>query len=382
MKTNSLLSSTLIVMLIGLIVSCKEQRTDWQGTKEEIGGVTHVMNPNEPVYGELVLNLEEDLSIGNEEDENYLLFRIREIEVDEEGNIYVLESGNLRVQKFDPSGNYLCTIGKKGQGPGEFQMPFQMIINDRNGTIGVQDMRKLVVFDKGGNYIDKDIHFENFYTELLVDSQGFMWGNMYRLEGEDEALGDQFNVFVKLDRDGQIDKEVAFFPYDNYRERRGEGVLSIATGEEHELFVSGLDEQRFVYGYSGEYELYVVDLEGNLIRRIKKDEPYQNFTAEEKNKYKRAKIPEYKPFLYALFSDSEGRIYVQRNNARQAEQVEKVFDVFSNDGYYIYRTVCTLTPYLIEKGYFYTRIADEETGGVFVKRYKIKNWDQIKTGIN
>ena len=375
------MSIALVVLFISLTISCKEKKADWQGMIEEIDGVTLVHNPSEPVYCDLVLNLEEDLSIGSEEDENYLFYQIREIEVDADGNLYVLESGNLRLQKFDPSGGYLRTIGKKGQGPGEFQWTFQMIINDRYGMIGVQDMRKLIVFDKDGNYLDNDIHFEQFFTELLVDSQGFMWGNMYRMEGDDDALGDQFNVFVKLQKDGQIDKEIASFPYDNYRERRGEGVISTATGEEHELFVSRLDDQSFVYGYSGEYEMYVVDLEGIPIRRIRKDEPYQSFTAAERNKYKRAKFPKHKPFFYALFSDSEGRIYVQRNNARQAQQVDKIYDVFSREGYFIYRTVCSLTPYIIEKGYFYTRIVDEETGGVFVKRYRIVDWDKIKNGL-
>jgi len=40
-----------------------------------------------------------------------------------------------------------------------------------------------------------------------------------------------FKVFVKLNKEGQIERELAIFPYDNYRERRGGGVLSIATGE-------------------------------------------------------------------------------------------------------------------------------------------------------
>jgi hypothetical protein len=44
-------------------------------------------------------------------------------------------------------------------------------------------------------------------------------------------------------------------------------------------------------------------------------------------------------------------------------------------------TVCPLTPYVIKDGFFYTRIVNEDTGEVFVKRFRIKNWDTIKEGI-
>lgn len=379
--TTKFVLAIFLLFLFIVAIGCKKQKSEWQGTIKEKDGVTIVRNPNEPIYGELLFDLEEDLSFGNEEDDNYLFYRISGIEVDKDGNIYVLERGNFRVQKFDRNGNYLCTIGRKGQGPGEFQMPFQMIIDDNNGIICVQDMRKLIVFDTDGNYLDKDIFFESFFNELSVDSQGFMWGNMYRQEGDDEAIADLFKVFVKLNKEGQIEKEVVIFPYEHYRERRGEGVISILTGEEHDLFISRLNEGNFVYGYSGEYELNIIDLEGNLVRKVIKEEPYQSFTAKERGKYRKAKIPEHKPFFYDLFSDSDGRIYAQRNNARLAEKVDKVFDIFSRDGYYLYRTVCSLTPYIINNGYFYTRVENEDTGEVFVKRYKIKNWNEMKTGI-
>jgi sugar lactone lactonase YvrE len=43
--------------------------------------------------------------------------------IDDQGRLYVLDSGNHRVQVFSPEGKYLKTIGRKGQGPGEFFMP-------------------------------------------------------------------------------------------------------------------------------------------------------------------------------------------------------------------------------------------------------------------
>lgn len=46
-----------------------------------------------------------------------------DLAVDTQGRLYVLDTGNHRVQVFGPDGKYLKTIGRQGQGPGEFFMP-------------------------------------------------------------------------------------------------------------------------------------------------------------------------------------------------------------------------------------------------------------------
>jgi sugar lactone lactonase YvrE len=71
--------------------------------------------------------------------------------VDNAGNIYILDSGNSRVQKFDPKGRYLATIGRKGQGPAEFDSPGSLDI-DANGLIYVLDSarKKIVILTPEG----------------------------------------------------------------------------------------------------------------------------------------------------------------------------------------------------------------------------------------
>ena len=375
-------SIVLSISALVMLASCRVQKAEWKGTIEEENGVTVIKNPMEPLYGELVFDLEEDLSIGREDDDNYMFFRIGDIEVDGDGNIYVFEFGNKRVQKFNRDGKYICTIGAEGQGPGEYQWPISLLIDDKGGVMGVIDRRKLIVFDKDGNYLDKDISLESFFYPLIFDSSGTLWGIDNEWEGDDEVTANHFRALVKLNNKGQIAEKFARFPYEFYIERMANGaVFSTSTGEEYDLSISSLGEQNIVYGYSNEYELNIIDLEGNLHTKIKKDEPYQKFTAEERGRYKRGKIPEYKPFFYSLFTDSEDRIYAQRNKARRTESVEREFDIFSKGGYYLYSTVCPLTPFVIKDGFFYTRVENENTGEVFVKRYKIKNWEKIKIGI-
>jgi hypothetical protein len=371
----------VLLFIVFLFSFCRERGAEWKGTIEEVDGIKVVVNPSKPLYGQLIFDLEEDLSIGNEEDDNYIFYRIRDIQVDNEGNIYVLESGNVRVQKFDRNGNYVCTIGRKGQGPGELQRPSQIILNEIERTIGVKEDRKLIVFDKNGKFLDKDVVFEHFFYDLALDSIGSLWAIEFDQEGEDEVTADLFKALVRLNHPGQMEKKVVRFPFDLYRERWKEGVFLRSTGFEYDLFFSPVDEQNMIYGYSKEYEMNVIDLAGNARLRIRKEEPYRSFAPEERGKSKKVRLPEYKPYFFALFSDSAGRIYAQRNNARKADPTEKEFDIFSKDGYYLYKTICQHTPYVIKDGYYYTRIQNDDTGEVFVKRFKIKNWEQIKKGI-
>ena len=79
--------------------------------------------------------------------------------------------------------------------------------------------------------------------------------------------------------------------------------------------------------------------------------------------------------------DDKARVYVVKMKSVLEKRYPIEIDIFSNDGYYLYKSNLSYRPYIIKNGYLYARIANEETGEVFVKRYRIKNWDQIKTGL-
>jgi len=45
------------------------------------------------------------------------------VDADEAGKVYVLDRKAGQIKVFDPQGNFLRAIGRRGQGPGEFQEP-------------------------------------------------------------------------------------------------------------------------------------------------------------------------------------------------------------------------------------------------------------------
>jgi len=84
-------------------------------------------------------------------DGNFAFYLPSDIAVDGQGNLYVLDSGNHRVQKFTPDGKYLATFGRQGQGPTEFQFPEGLEI-DAKGYLYVSDPnnQKIVVLTPEG----------------------------------------------------------------------------------------------------------------------------------------------------------------------------------------------------------------------------------------
>ncbi len=77
-----------------------------------------------------------------------------EITVGNENYVYVVDSENHRIQKFDSSGKFVSKWGGCGSGKGEFYWP-EGIASDRDGNIYVADFRndRVQKFDKDGNFI-------------------------------------------------------------------------------------------------------------------------------------------------------------------------------------------------------------------------------------
>ncbi|HLF78600.1 MAG TPA: hypothetical protein VJB57_14050, partial [Dehalococcoidia bacterium] len=58
--------------------------------------------------------------------------------VDSERNIWVADSRNNRIQKFDSAGNFLATLGRGGTGAGQFNEPWSVAV-DAEGFVYVAD---------------------------------------------------------------------------------------------------------------------------------------------------------------------------------------------------------------------------------------------------
>jgi hypothetical protein len=130
MKTNHIIVIALIVMLmLPLAVAA-----DWQGEEVFEDGVKIVRNSETP--GEVItIDIEEVWRRGEEDDDIFFGLPAQVLE-DDEGNVYVLDSQVSEIVIFSSDGEYLRTIGREGEGPGEFRGSNDMFMRS-DGVIGV-----------------------------------------------------------------------------------------------------------------------------------------------------------------------------------------------------------------------------------------------------
>jgi streptogramin lyase len=78
------------------------------------------------------------------------------VATDGSGNVYVVDRGNSRIQKFDANGTFLAKWGSVGSGNKQFAVP-SGIATDRSGNVYVADSGNLRIqkFDPNGNFLAK-----------------------------------------------------------------------------------------------------------------------------------------------------------------------------------------------------------------------------------
>lgn len=77
------------------------------------------------------------------------------IDVDPEGNVYVVDTVNHRVQKFDSGGVFERSWGGAGYGDGEFVYPFSVAADPHLNLVYVTDPfnHRVQIFDRNGSFI-------------------------------------------------------------------------------------------------------------------------------------------------------------------------------------------------------------------------------------
>jgi sugar lactone lactonase YvrE len=187
------------------------------------------------------------------------------VTVDTQGNVYVIDSGNRRIQKFDSSGKSLVLWGVIGTGPGQFrftQFKFGVEVGlaaaaplavDGQSNIYVADPlnHRIQKFDANGQFLtqwgaqgDGDGQFQSPYG-VAVDAKGnifvsdFTRNDIQKFDGQGQFVlkwggkGSEGGKFkhpgsIALDTQGNV----YVVDYGNSRIQKfdGEGKLLVAWG--------------------------------------------------------------------------------------------------------------------------------------------------------
>jgi hypothetical protein len=210
----------------------------WVGTVTSEGNVTTVVNESGSVWGGPA-TLVEQASIGVEiGPPEYMLGFIGGLWATDD-EIYVIDSQAPAVRIYDYDGIYLRTIGRSGQGPGEYMSP-RTVYTDDAGRIYVQEASgnaRVNIYDHEGDYLDtwsspaearlftgpliKAIDGA-FYTRLTLredPSDPNTWNRGMQQVGPEGAIGDLIPMpeldFERLELAG--DRSTYSVPYGPYQ---------------------------------------------------------------------------------------------------------------------------------------------------------------------
>ncbi|UCE41652.1 MAG: 6-bladed beta-propeller [Candidatus Aminicenantes bacterium] len=377
MNTIKWLVTAIISFSLILCTGCKKQGTEWKGTIETEDGTIIIRNPKEPVHKEPVFELVEDLVIkGSEKIEEQMFQSIHTLDVDAEGYMHILDeqAGNIKV--FDQNGSFVKTIGRKGQGPGEFGMPISLFLSRQNQII-VNDMgqRKVQYFDMKGNYLKEFSIADKFlFFGPMVTSSGDLIVS-YTIPQEKPVT-----VLQKLDPEFQSILTFTSLSMDtppvlNIFVARSLSSLRWSMTENEEIIWADIK--------NSEYELRFHDADGKLKRIITREYDPISITSDDKDRLMEEtfgnnptdqwdiRFPDHYPPFSGFSFDDLGHLFVKRYE-KETHEKGGLYDIFDAEGKYIAQTRLKMNPMIWKKGHMYT-IEDDEEELKVVKRYKV-NW--------
>jgi tripartite motif-containing protein 71 len=238
------------------------------------------------------------------------LGQVRGVALDREGDVYVVDSANSRVLKYDSTGKFLMQWGSQGSGDGQFNMSLYYDI-DRSGFVAVDSLGNVYVaennrvqkFDRNGMFLMKwgtpgsgdgqfalalaiaidpqdNVYVVDLYNNVVqkFDSNGkflLKWGSPGSGEGQFKrpaavAIDMQGNVLVadvdtgrlqKFDSNGKFLSQVFLGAVDGMVI----GPIALAVGDQGQVYVGEYAHGRVVefdssgkllaaWGNTGTYE--------------------------------------------------------------------------------------------------------------------------------
>ena len=377
--------------------------------KSDAEVVSNPKTPVPPAGKRTRLVFKEELSIGEKEgDEKYMFGSDIVFNTDDEGNFYVTDWDKRAILKYDPSGKYVRTIGRQGQGPGEFQN-LSVVRFDRDGALYVTDLssRRISFFDKDGTYL-RQIPTPDVFEDLYVGAKGgYVSSRTIQAENEgqmgfkiiDGFFNDKFELATELN------VRLSFYKPPSGRDATSRakftaGILSDAAFRPSPMHLVAADGLIY-FGYPEDYAVDIFSPEGKKIKTIKR--AYDPIKVSDKDKGF-FEVTRAKPFVTRTGGRSEAEVreilkfieYPENKPAYQSMALmengwlvvlvdlaagdHSLFDIFDERGRYIGQFKAGIFPdygrfLFLKNGKAYAVEADEE-GFKSAKRfgYTIENY--------
>jgi len=281
-----------------------------------------------------IVTLSEDMRIADTGEGFYFKnpFTIR---VSPRDDIFIYD-GQEQALQFDARGRFVRNLFKKGQGPGELTVLYDIwASSDRLYLFGYPS--KILIFNYDGS-LDKELSTRDVGTVgkfIWSDSDGILMSKSGR---PDPAAGNGLRDFpqdiVEIStRDSTVTK-ISSFPIRAFIEFFPGGAASVRAW--NQLHAVSLDERILVLNYTPEYRLEMYDREkGAIVRRF--DRPYVRVKKRggagiSSTGGNRPPEPEFQTDIFSLHV-VDGKTWVQTSTIVEGKGI--LFDVFDRGGRYV-----------------------------------------------
>ncbi len=194
-----------------------------------------------------------------------------------DGRLYLVDSNTSRVHIWNPDGTFLSSFGRKGEGPGEFNIP--MVIDIGAGSLWVLDGRGVLSqHDMQGNFIKSSRMVKpRLRTFSALEANRFLITARYQ-----ESPTVIHNHIELVDAGGEL--------LATMKKWRNESFTAPREGNNYakvKAFPPACEVQRgadglWYFGFSQNKKLFQVNAAGKIVTEVNYDLPAEKVTDEEK----------------------------------------------------------------------------------------------------
>jgi hypothetical protein len=257
---------------------------EWQGQELEQDGMLVIHNPADPMEPPTRLSPTEVWRLGGASQADEEIFgRVENIIVDESGEVYLLDSQLNEIRVFSPTGEYLRSVGRVGEGPGEFRNAILQFLlpDERLGVVQMMPTRVAVIGLDGTAHSDLPLPFEG--SGMLFVQRVQSQGDRIVLSCVNPIMAPDGveirRTLAAVNTAGEVVTTIK-----ETSEKQAGGRISISTDSDENFFgdwVLGPDGYVYVAPYRQQYQVFVFDPDGGRARIIKRDYESRRRTDEE-----------------------------------------------------------------------------------------------------
>jgi len=324
------------------------------------------------------IKLASSLEIGRTD---FLFSSIASVCEDDQLNFYVLDRREQRVSKFSPEGRLLLAFGQKGQGPGDFQSPGQIVFTSQEELAVLEDLYYVYSLKTDGTFIKRLDLNGRLGLGYIGPDRFYCWD--WRPEDQQQLMVDAENNILKTFYAVERNKFSVILPDESGR--------AVMFNYSHDAYVP-----RFLFAHCGDlsaigisdrYEIALLDENGQTLSTIKRYLKPQKFSGREKEYLEQEireftkskgwpervsrelikKIPPIKNQIAAVrISPDYVFVFGFAPNITDKNSLSSV-DVFTRKGEFLGTAQLKEVPIFISKRAMYFARADE-SGNVFLVR--------------